>query len=192
MLLLSLGGVLWPGAPALAQQGTVGVGPPLGSPAPDAQVEDLDGNPVSLAELIGGGPALIEFWASWCENCEALEPQLTEINERFGDRMTVLAVAVAVGQSRRRVRRHVAAHEPAFTYVYDARGEAVRNYGALATSVVVLVDAQGRIAFANVGPQQDLVSAVEKMLGSSTDVKSTADMAPHGNLEGPGSPRGPH
>lgn len=154
-----------PAGPAYAQDDATGVGPPLGSPAPDAQVEDMDGNAVSLLDLIGGGPALIEFWASWCENCEALEPQLAEIHERFGDKMAVVAVAVAVGQSRRRVRRHVAAHEAGFAYVYDARGEAVRNYQALATSVVVLVDAQGRIAFAGVGPAQDLVGAVEKMLG---------------------------
>ena len=156
------------GAPAFAQEGALGVGPPLGSPAPDAQVEDLEGNPVSLSDLMGGGPALIEFWASWCENCEALEPQLTEIHERFGERIAVVAVAVAVGQSRRRVRRHVAAHEPGFPFVYDAAGEAVRNYGALATSVVVLVDAQGRIAFAGVGPEQDLVGVVEKMFESQS------------------------
>lgn len=153
-------------APLAAQEGT-GVGPPLGSAAPDAQVEDLDGEPVSLSALIGDRAALLEFWASWCENCEALAPQMAEIHERFSDRLAVVAVAVAVGQSRRRVRRHVDAHAPAFPFVYDAGGDAVRAFGALSTSVVVLLDADGTVAFTGVGPDQDLLGAVETLLGGS-------------------------
>lgn len=144
------------------------MGPPLGAQAPDAQVEDLDGTAVSLAGLIGDRAALLEFWASWCEDCEALEPQMQEVHERFGDRLAVIAVAVAVGQSRRRVRRHVDAHGRGFAYVYDAAGEAVRAFDALSTSVVVLVDEEGRVAFTGVGPEQDLVGAVEAMLGEGT------------------------
>ncbi len=151
--------------PGRAQDGA-GVGPALGAQAPDAQVEDLDGAPVALSGVIAGRAALLEFWASWCENCEALEPQMQEIHERFGDRVAVVAVAVAVGQSRRRVRRHVDAHGRGFAYVYDGSGEAVRAFNALSTSVVVLLDAQGRVAFTGVGPEQDLVGAVEAMLAA--------------------------
>jgi len=153
-------------APLAAQDGA-GVGPPLGSAPPDAQVEDLDGNSLPLSALIGDRAALLEFWASWCENCEALAPQMDEIHQRFSDRLAVVAVAVAVGQSRRRVRRHVDAHEPAFSFVYDAGGEAVRAYSALATSVVVLLDSDGTVAFTGVGPKQDLLGAVEALLAGN-------------------------
>ena len=149
---------------AAAQAGTQ-LGLPPGTPAPDAQVEDLDGNAVSLLEVVGGGPALIEFWASWCEQCEGLQPEIDAVQERFGDRIKVVAVAVAVSQSVRRVRRHVDQHEPGYTFVYDANGEAVRAYEALTTSIVVLVDGEGRIVSTGVGPKQGLVEAVEGMLG---------------------------
>lgn len=142
-----------------------GLGLPAGTPAPDAQVEDLDGNPVSLLDVMGRGPALIKFWASWCEQCELLQPQIDEIQERFGDRITVVAVAVAVNQSPRRVRRHVDRHAPGYTFVYDAKGEAVRAWRALTTSIVVLTDGEGRVVSTGVGPQQPLVEAVEAMLG---------------------------
>ena len=148
---------------AVAQDG--GFGLPPGTPAPDAQVEDLDGNGVSLLDIVGGGPALIEFWASWCEQCELLQPQIDEIRERFADRVNVVAVAVAVNQSVRRVRRHVERHAPGYAFVYDANGEAVRAYQALTTSIVVLIDGEGRIVSTDVGPDQPLVAAVEAMLG---------------------------
>lgn len=150
-------------AGALAQDE---LGLPAGTAAPDAQVEDLDGNTVSLLDVVGGGPALIEFWASWCEQCELLQPQIDEIQERFAERINVVAVAVAVNQSARRVRRHVDRHAPGYAFVYDANGEAVRAYQALTTSIVVLIDGEGRIVSTGVGPQQPLVEAVEEMLGA--------------------------
>ena len=149
---------------AAAQEGDAALGLPPGTEAPDAQVEDLDGNTVSLLEVVGGGPALIEFWASWCEQCELLQPEIDAVQERFGDQVKVVAVAVAVSQSVRRVRRHVDRHAPGYAFVYDAEGEAVRAYEALTTSIVVLVDAEGRIVSTGVGPRQGLEEAVEAML----------------------------
>ena len=152
-------------APGAARAQEEGLGLPPGTPAPDAQVEDLEGNTVSLLDAIGSGPALIEFWASWCEQCELLQPQIDEIQERFAEQVKVVAVAVAVNQSVRRVRRHVERHAPGYAFVYDANGEAVRAYQALTTSIVVLIDGEGRIVSTGVGPQQPLVEAVEAMLG---------------------------
>ena len=155
------------GLPAGAQAQDEALGLPAGTPAPDVQVEDLDGNAVSLLDVVGSGPALIEFWASWCEQCELLQPQIDEIQERFAERIKVVAVAVAVNQSVRRVRRHVERHAPGYAFFYDANGEAVRAYQALTTSIVVLIDGEGRIVSTGVGPQQPLVEAVEEMMGAA-------------------------
>ncbi len=149
---------------AVAQEPEDGLGLPAGTSAPDAQVEDMEGNEVSLLEVIGGRPALIEFWASWCEQCEALQPEIDRVQERFGEEVAVVAVAVAVSQSRRRVRRHVERHAPVYDFVYDASGEAVRAYKALTTSIVVLVDGEGRVVSTGVGPEQELVKALEALL----------------------------
>lgn len=141
-----------------------GVSLALGTTAPDVTLEDLDGNEVQLMDVVDGRPALIEFWASWCEQCEALQPTVDEVQARFGDRVQVVAVAVAVAQSQRRVRRHVEEHGADYPYLWDAKGEAVRAYQAAATSIVVLLDADGRVAYTGVGPAQDLVSEVAAIL----------------------------
>lgn len=143
-----------------------GVGPAVGTQAPAAALEDLDGKAVQLLSYAPRGkPALIEFWASWCEQCEALQPQLDRIRARHGDKLSMVAVAVAVSQSVRRVKRHVEEHDPGYPYLWDARGEAVRAYNALTTAVVVLLDAQGKVAYAGVGSDQELEAEVAKLLG---------------------------
>jgi len=137
----------------------------IGTQAPGAVLEDLDGNPVDLLDYVRGKPALIEFWASWCENCEALQPQLDQIQEMHGDRVNIVAVAVGVSQSVRRVRRHVEGHDPGYPYLWDGRGAAVRAYDATTTSIVVMLDADGKVVYTGVGGSQDLIGAVERLLG---------------------------
>ncbi|WP_373064560.1 TlpA family protein disulfide reductase, partial [Gemmatimonas sp.] len=41
----------------------------VGSSAPDAMLRTLDGTAVSLKQVIGGRPALLQFWATWCSTC---------------------------------------------------------------------------------------------------------------------------
>jgi thiol-disulfide isomerase/thioredoxin len=150
-------------APALrAQDG--GVSLPMGTVAPDAALEDLDGNPVTLAEVIDGRPAMLVFWATWCPLCEALQPQFDRIQATYGDRMAMVAVGVAVNQNPRRIRRHLESHDPGYPHLYDAGGEAVRAYKAVTTSIVVLLDAEGRVAYTGVGADQDIEGAVEALL----------------------------
>lgn len=163
---LPAAGAAFSAAPLAGQAGEGSVGLPIGTEAPAATVQDLDENEVELLDVVGDGPALIEFWATWCELCEALQPQLDEIQATYGDRLRIVAVAVAVSQSLRRVRRHVEEHDPGYPFLWDGRGNAVRAYKALTTSVIVMLDAEGRVAYTGVGAEQDLVAAVEALLAT--------------------------
>src|SRR5690606_28770253 len=154
-------------APLRAQAAGEGaISLPIGTQAPAAVLQDLAGNEVDLLEVVGGRPALIEFWATWCEQCEALQPEIDRVRAQYGDQVQVVAVAVAVAQSMRRVQRHVEEEAHDYPFLYDAQGAAVRAYRAPTTSVVVLLDADGKVAYTGVGPDQNLVSAVERVLGS--------------------------
>lgn len=148
-----------------AQDGVAGVGLPLGTQAPAASVQDLDGKAVQLLDLIKPGkPALLEFWATWCEQCEALQPQIDRIQREMGSQINVVAVAVGVAQTPRRVKRHIEEHDPGYPYVFDARGDAVRKFNAATTSIIMLLDRDGKVVYADVGPEQDVYGAVKKLL----------------------------
>ena len=132
-----------------------------------AALQDLQGNPVDLASYVKGGkPAIIEFWATWCELCEALQPQLDRIQAQLGERIDIVAVGVGVSQTPRRIERHLEEHDPGYPVLFDARGAAVRAYQATTTSIVVMLDAEGKVAYTGVGADQDLVGAAQRLLGS--------------------------
>lgn len=139
-----------------------GVGLEIGTivPASGIEVQDLDGNSLDLMSLVREGkPTLFEFWATWCEQCEALQPQMDEIQAEHGDDLTIVAVSVAVSQTPRRIKRHLEDHDPGYRYVYDHRGNAVRGFNAATTAIIVIIDADRRVIYSNVGPDQDLRAA---------------------------------
>jgi thiol-disulfide isomerase/thioredoxin len=142
------------------------VGLPVGESPAAAEVEDLEGNTVDLATLVGRGrPAVVEFWATWCPLCEALEPRLQDAKKRFGDRVAFIIVGVAVNQTPRRIQRHLEDHQPVGPVFYDRRGTAVRSYRAPTTSYVVILDATGRVAYTGTGADQPIVETLDKLLG---------------------------
>jgi thiol-disulfide isomerase/thioredoxin len=148
--------------PAAAQ---ADVSLPLGTAAPAATVQELSGKSVDLLDLVKGKPALIEFWATWCPLCARLQPQMDRIQKEYGKRLNVVAVGVAVNETPRRIRRSLQKHDPGYPHVFDADGNAVRAYDVSTTSIVVMLDAKGRVAYTGVGADQDLVGAVKKLLG---------------------------
>jgi thiol-disulfide isomerase/thioredoxin len=141
------------------------IGLPLGATPEAAEIEDLEGNAVDLGPYIGGGkPVVLEFWATWCNNCEELEPQLLAASRKYKDEVEFLVVAVAVNQSLRRVRRYSDEHEMPGRVLWDSKGRAVRAFMAPSTSYIVVLDAAGIVAYTGVGPEQDIDAAIQKAI----------------------------
>ena len=121
---------------------------------------DGDGGSLDLSEAIGRKPVLLEFWATWCENCESLHPQMLEAHAEFGDRVEFFAVAVGVNQSPERIREHLEKLPSPFPTLWDERGAAVREFQAPNTSYIVVLDADGRVTYTGTGAGQDIRAAI--------------------------------
>lgn len=138
-------------------------GLPLGSKAPSALVNTLDGKTVNLAD-VAKGPAVIEFWATWCENCEHLLPTLKAVEAKYRGKVKFVGVSVSVNQSVRRVQLHVAKHQVPGIQLWDAKGDATGKWDVPATSYVVVLDRAGKVVYTGVGGKQDLEGAIRKAM----------------------------
>ncbi len=140
------------------------IGLELGSKPGAATVETLDGAPVDLAQYVGKKPVLMEFWATWCGNCAALEPTMLAMHKKYGAQVEFLGIAVSINQSVPRVKAYVAKHQLPWTQLFDRKGEAGGAYDAPATSYVVVLDKTGKVVYTGLGGDQDLESALKKAI----------------------------
>jgi thiol-disulfide isomerase/thioredoxin len=148
----------------VAAQDAGGIAP--GARAPVVSAQDLTGRTVPVGP-VAGVPVLIEFWATWCPYCERLEPRMKAVHAKYGRQVRFYAVAVNVNESVARVARHVASRGLRYPVLYDASGAATREYDVPATSFVVIIDADGRVAYTGMGDGQDLAAALAHVLAST-------------------------
>lgn len=136
--------------------------PRSGGTLPDVRLDALAGDgALDLADL--EGPAVVNLWASWCGPCERELPYYQEFSERYAGVVDVVGIDF---QETRVDRARAMLRDAGVTYpVYaDPDGE----LRAVALPKVVLVDADGEIAFEQYleidGPDQ-LAALVRDHLG---------------------------
>jgi peroxiredoxin len=139
------------------------VGIAVGSRAPAVEVHDLDGESVDLGQYVGRQPLFLEWWATWCEQCDALLPRVRVARAEVGDRVQFLGINVAVNQSPDRVRRYIESHDVPFRTLYDDEGTSTRAHAAPTTSYVVIVDRSGRVTYTGTGGDQDFLGALRQV-----------------------------
>ena len=147
-------------APALQAQ----TGLPLGTKAPEVRVQTVDGKPVWLSSQYGKGPVLIEFWATWCPNCKALEPQMAAAAQKYKGKIALVGVAVGVNQSAALVKAYTTKHALPLTVLYDKDGDAADKFDVPATSHIVILNKDGRVIYTGVGSDQDVDAAIRRAL----------------------------
>jgi peroxiredoxin len=136
----------------------------VGEKAPTAILESLDGKSVDLANYIGKKPVLMQFWATWCGNCKALEPAMKAAQARYRNKVQFVGVAVSFNQSPERVKLYAKKHGMTHPILYDRTGDASEAYDVPATSYIVVIDATGTVVYTGLGAKQDIDKAIRKAL----------------------------
>ena len=158
-----VGLVLLLSALVVVRAGAQETGLPVGTRAPAVAVRDLDGKTVDLGQYLGKEPLFLEWWATWCEQCDVLLPRVRAARAELGDRVRFFGINVAVNQSPDRVRRYIESTDVPFRTLYDAEGASTRAYAAPTTSYVVIVDRAGRVAYTGTGGDQDFLGALRRV-----------------------------
>ena len=111
--------------------------------APDFTLDRLDGSSITLADYRGEKPVILDFWASWCHNCQRDMPRLSKWYDQYGDQVEVIGVNLqekpAVAQS------YVDRANISFPIAMDPKSKVSRLYGISYTNTHILIKRDGSI-----------------------------------------------
>jgi len=121
----------------------------VGRPAPAVTLPRLeDGRPQDLRKATGAGPALVNFYASWCAPCEIEQPVLVAL-KGAGVRIVGVAYKDAPENSRAFLGR---LGDPFAVRLVDRDGRAGIDFGVTGVPETFAVRPDGVIAAKHAGP----------------------------------------
>jgi cytochrome c biogenesis protein CcmG, thiol:disulfide interchange protein DsbE len=121
----------------------------IGSVAPDFELTDLAGEPVSLADL-RGRPVIVNFWASWCVPCVEEFPLLRDVHERHADG-GLAVVGIIFNDRSAAAADFMERHGATWTAARDPDGRAAEAYGILGLPETFLIGRDGTIQARSLG-----------------------------------------
>lgn len=110
--------------------------------APDFTLTTLDGKRISLSDYRSKKPVILDFWASWCPNCQRNMPKEQKLYKKYQDQIEVLGINVKEYPSA--IRAFVLEYKITFPILLDD-GKVVDMYGVLYTNFHVLITKEGKI-----------------------------------------------
>ncbi len=119
---------------------------------PSFKLTDLDGKQLKSSELLGQGPLLINFWATWCKPCLAELPKLKACHETGGEKgFRVISVSIDDPRSQKQIKPFVHRQGIEFPVYLDPNKDAHRRLGGSAVPFNVLVGSEGEILSVTTG-----------------------------------------
>ena len=150
----------------LGRDPSVFASPLVGRAAPNFTLPQLDGPPVTLAKL-RGQVVVINFWASWCTECQVEQAALDQTWQQFQD-SGVVVIGVNFEDSTGAARGYVRSENVAYPVVEDAGSKTALAYGLRGVPETFVVNRSGRIVKHVIGPvgATALASEINSMLGT--------------------------
>ncbi len=110
--------------------------------APAFTLRTLAGEIISLADYKDHKPVILDFWASWCHNCQRAFPKTAKLYEQYkGD---VEIIGVNMRESSSVAQNFVNKANAGFPNGIDS-GSISQQYGIRYTNTHVLIDREGNI-----------------------------------------------
>lgn len=113
--------------------------------APPIELPDLQGETVTLEEVLKDKYALLVFWATWCPYCEKEIPALNEMHRDYSDSLEILAIDYQ--ESKDKVQSYAEEQGMKYRILLDEEGKVFQRYGITGTPTLMLVRQNGTICW---------------------------------------------
>ena len=119
----------------------------LPDPVWKGSFKTLKGETVILEDVVGAGPALVTFWATWCAACLTESVYLQSFFETYGDGVQFLAFSVNPVEEVEILERFTTATGLTYPVVLDPGGAFLDTLGVEALPYTLVFNAKGELLY---------------------------------------------
>jgi len=137
-----------------------------GPPAPDFTVPTLDGRTFTLSEQ-RGKPVILFAMAYWCGTCVSEARALAELHQKYGDRISIIALDVDPSSTPERLQNFREwAGEPDYVWAFDKGNRVAQAYTIRRLDTTIIINQAGEIVYTDASPTpyQTLEEQIRKLL----------------------------
>lgn len=132
--------------------------PLIGRPAPEFELETLDGTETVALGDLSGEVVVVNFFASWCLECRAEHDDLVATSEAFADR-GVRIVQVSYQEDAEESLQYLedAGMAPSTIYLSDPASRTAIAYGVFGIPETFFIDEEGTVVGKIIGEADALI-----------------------------------
>jgi len=135
----------------------------VGQRAPTFTLHTLDGRRLSLSSF-HGHPVVLNFWASWCQECKNEHPYLLSLERRF-QQEGVTMLGVTYNDSAGSARSFIRDRGAPWPALRDPGERTAVAYGVTGVPETFVIDGHGVIRFHTAGPVRPGAPVTPEQLG---------------------------
>jgi thiol-disulfide isomerase/thioredoxin len=152
----------------------------LGEPAPDFEIETLDGPAGTLSALSEQGRVVVlDFWATWCPPCREGLPIIAEVMKEYPEDKAIF-YAVNVQEDRGAIERFLESQNLKIHVALDGDGAIAQQYGVSGIPQTVIIGKDGAVEAIHVGLSPDLKERLKREVDAVLAGEKLSDAAPGG------------
>jgi predicted methyltransferase/thioredoxin-related protein len=149
--------------------------PFVGQLAPAFSTTTTDGKTIALSDY-RGRVVLVEFWASWCTQCNADLPTVKQLNQTFPP-SEFSTLGISMDEDPAALRAKVKEKDLHWPQIMDGRsfdGDLAKSYNVQGTPAYFVIDRVGRVA-ARTGDVTKLQAAISAAVARQSTTGRMAD-----------------
>ena len=124
----------------------------VGTSAPDFSGADIyKGDRVSLDQF-KGKVVVLNFWASWCQECKLEHSSLLSINKQYGQNPNFVLLGIDYQDKIDLAREYLGQLGNSFQHISDPKGRISIDYGVYGVPETFVIDQKGVIRHKEIGP----------------------------------------
>ena len=143
---------------------------------PNLTFKLMDGEQISLDELLIEGPVYIDFWATWCAPCKKAMIHLERFQQKYSKHgFNILAVSTDSPKSISKVKSYIRSKKYSFIVALDPNQQIAQKLNATLLPTSLLINQNREIVWFHQGYIPGDEVEIEKQILAVLDYKETKD-----------------